>query len=245
MKTMWWIGSIGLVLLTGCDSRKTVESPESPTAAVVAASPAVTSSPVAAAPPARSPSATVAVPPAPPVLAVPDLIPPTSATSRVPQIAAGRSNPFAAVTTTPHVTTVPAAARPQVAQPQASPPTVRPAATARPPAAVAPAPQAISNLPIVQPAAVVVPPPAAPIAPPAGSIARTIAVSGVVQTSGRTSAIVQVPQEGSRYVSEGDRLAGGRVLVKRIQAGSDDDRVVIFEQDGVEVSRPVGSSSVL
>jgi Tfp pilus assembly protein PilP len=100
---------------------------------------------------------------------------------------------------------------------------------------VVPAPAEVRELPPVTV-------PAAPIAAAPTQLASSIEVSGVVQAGDRTSAIVQLPQEGSRYVSAGDYLANGRILVKRIEIGSaNTDPVVILEQNGVEVIRTVGS----
>jgi hypothetical protein len=54
-------------------------------------------------------------------------------------------------------------------------------------------------------------------------------------------AIVKAPNEPtSRYVTVGQRLSNGLVLVKRIEVNSGSDPVVILEQSGVEVSRAVG-----
>lgn len=72
------------------------------------------------------------------------------------------------------------------------------------------------------------------------SLARAIAVTGVVQVGQTAQAIVKSPDDPtSRYVSVGQRLAGGAVLVKRIEVyGS--EPVVILEQNGVEVTRFIG-----
>ena len=87
------------------------------------------------------------------------------------------------------------------------------------------------------------PAPAAAPAPAPLSLARAITINGVVQVGNRVNIIVQVPNEGSsRYVSVGDRLAGGRVLVKRVDMGGGEPRVVL-EQDGVEVVRMVESNA--
>jgi hypothetical protein len=53
-------------------------------------------------------------------------------------------------------------------------------------------------------------------------------------------AIVNAPNEpSSRYIQEGQRLAGGQVLVKRIETNRSEP-VVVLEQYGVEVVRAVG-----
>ncbi|MCS7226453.1 MAG: hypothetical protein NZ821_05605 [Gloeomargarita sp. SKYB31] len=71
-------------------------------------------------------------------------------------------------------------------------------------------------------------------------IANMIMVHGVVQVGNQVQAIVKTPNETSaRYVRAGQRLEGGLVLVKRIDARGLQP-VVVFEQDGVQVARAVG-----
>jgi hypothetical protein len=55
-------------------------------------------------------------------------------------------------------------------------------------------------------------------------------------------AIVKVPNEPDRYVREGQRIANGQVLVKRIETNRGPNPVVILEQYGVEVARGVGDA---
>ena len=77
---------------------------------------------------------------------------------------------------------------------------------------------------------------------PEPTLARAVEVSGVVMIRGIAQAIVKAPNEPtSRYVSAGQRLSNGQVLVKRIEVFSGSDPVVILEENGVEVARPVGS----
>lgn len=79
---------------------------------------------------------------------------------------------------------------------------------------------------------------------PKPEIATAVAVTGVIQINGDTFAIVKAPGEAtSRYVREGQRLANGRVLVKRIQVRGGEEPVVILEENGIEVARAVGSST--
>jgi hypothetical protein len=73
--------------------------------------------------------------------------------------------------------------------------------------------------------------------------ARAVRISGVVQIGGTPYAIVQTPNEVERYVRAGDRIAGGRVLVKRIDTRSMEPRVVL-EQNGIEVEMAVTDSAV-
>ncbi|AMW30283.1 hypothetical protein [Arthrospira platensis] len=106
--------------------------------------------------------------------------------------------------------------------------------TSRPPAWVDP-----NAPPPVAPAA---PPPPPP--PPSPDLARAIEVTGVLRTGDDTRIIVKAPNEPtSRYVSVGQRIAGGEVLIKRVKFSRDSDPIVIFEQNGIEVARMVGEVS--
>lgn len=83
-----------------------------------------------------------------------------------------------------------------------------------------------------------------PIMPPIPqpTLAREVEVTGVVTIGNSTQAIVRAPGEpSSRYVSAGQRLANGQVLVKRIEMNPGSDPVVILEENGMEVSIMVGS----
>lgn len=244
------------LVLVGCASgdRTTQQSP-------TPASPSVASSPQATAtkPVTQQNFSKPLVPPVPvtKTVPVPGLVQPTNATARLPQIASGRRDPFAAVVTSPVV--VPAASstasRPI---PQVAPvPRVIATAPVRPaPAPVRPAPApviATAPLPQLQPGSsnfttVPLPPPAAfpgavPMAPTRA--ADVIEVTGVVQVGQKVSAIIKVPAESSsRYVSEGEYLAGG-ILVKRIELGTREEPLVVLEQNGVEIVKTVGSSNTV
>jgi hypothetical protein len=79
--------------------------------------------------------------------------------------------------------------------------------------------------------------------PPSTDIAEGVEVSGVVQVGDKMQVILKVPEEPtSRYVSIGQRLANGQVLVKRVNLQSIDP-IVIFEQNGVEVAKIVGEKN--
>ncbi|NJM57625.1 MAG: hypothetical protein HC857_09585 [Synechococcales cyanobacterium RU_4_20] len=81
--------------------------------------------------------------------------------------------------------------------------------------------------------------PRAPIPDPA--LARAVEVTGVIQIGSTYQAIVKAADEPtSRYVSVGQRLSNGRVLVKRIESNGSEP-VVILEEGGVEVVRAVGA----
>ncbi|MGD1897974.1 MAG: hypothetical protein ACFB16_13590 [Phormidesmis sp.] len=71
-------------------------------------------------------------------------------------------------------------------------------------------------------------------------IAPTISVSGIIQLGGEPYAIVSSGSEPERYVRVGDRLAGGSVRVKRINTMAFEPQVIL-EENGIEVSRPVGN----
>lgn len=77
---------------------------------------------------------------------------------------------------------------------------------------------------------------------PQPTLARDVEVTGVVTIGNSTQAIVRAPGEpSSRYVSAGQRLANGQVLVKRIEMNPGSDPVVILEENGMEVSVMVGT----
>jgi hypothetical protein len=70
--------------------------------------------------------------------------------------------------------------------------------------------------------------------------ARGVEVTGVAEVGGTPMAIIKVPGEPARYVREGQRIANGQVLVKRIEMNQGPTPVVILEQYGVEVAKAVG-----
>lgn len=76
---------------------------------------------------------------------------------------------------------------------------------------------------------------------PQPTTARAVRVSGVIQIGGAPYAIVEAPNEIERYVRQGERIAGGRVFVKRIDTGSAEPRVILVE-NGIEVERFVTAS---
>lgn len=78
---------------------------------------------------------------------------------------------------------------------------------------------------------------------PSTTLASAVEVSGVVMVGGVAQAIVKAPnEETSRYVRVGQRLSNGQVLVKRIEMNGGSDPIVILEENGVEVSRAVGTA---
>ncbi|MEM1254683.1 MAG: hypothetical protein AAGI69_19790 [Cyanobacteria bacterium P01_H01_bin.21] len=73
---------------------------------------------------------------------------------------------------------------------------------------------------------------------PQPTTARAVRVSGVIQIGGSPYAIVKAPNEIERYVRQGERIAGGSVVVKRIDTRSAEPRVILVE-NGIEVERLV------
>jgi hypothetical protein len=66
----------------------------------------------------------------------------------------------------------------------------------------------------------------------------------VVQAGDSLSAIVKAPEEQtSRYVSAGEYLSNGKILVKRIEMRSNSEPVVILQQDGIEITKFVGNAN--
>ncbi|MGB3532783.1 MAG: hypothetical protein WBA13_04610 [Microcoleaceae cyanobacterium] len=122
---------------------------------------------------------------------------------------------------------------------------VVPTPPAPPPLEVAAIPQ-LPELPISEaPQAWIDPnPPVAdvPPPPPSTTLAEAVAVTGVVRTGSSTRVILKAPREAtSRYVTVGQTIANGQVLVKRVKFSQGSDPIVIFEQNGVEVAVEVGS----
>ena len=79
---------------------------------------------------------------------------------------------------------------------------------------------------------------------PNTDLAKGVAVEGVVQIGDKSHAIVKLPTDAtSRYVSVGQELLGGRLLVKRIEIPTDSEPVVVLEQNGIEVSLALGGET--
>lgn len=79
---------------------------------------------------------------------------------------------------------------------------------------------------------------------PSTTLANSVAVTGVAQIGNEMQAIVKAPNEPtSRYVRVGQRIANGQVLVKRIEMDGGAEPIVVLEENGVEVARPVGSTA--
>jgi hypothetical protein len=76
---------------------------------------------------------------------------------------------------------------------------------------------------------------------PQPTLAQSVEVSGVIQVGNEARAIVKAPNEAtSRYVTVGQRLSNGQILVKRIEMNTGSEPVVVLEQYGIEVGKRVG-----
>ncbi len=128
-------------------------------------------------------------------------------------------------------------------------PKPKPPAARRPTSPASPAspasPTSPASRPMARPASPTQPAkPATPPPPPSPADAIALRVTGVVQVGNEFKVIVQIPGENSeRYVSVGDRIANGQVLVKRVELNKLLDPVVVFEQYGQEVAKNVGEAS--
>ncbi|WOB44592.1 hypothetical protein HNI00_16645 [Thermoleptolyngbya oregonensis NK1-22] len=249
-RVAWAIaGSVGLLMAScGRGSAPEAANPD-PAADLVAESPiaegsadttpTATPSEMFASPTVPVAPSAAATKPLPPGELATGLISSTTVPSRLPQVSAGRSDPFASLGETPVVIRQPAI--PPV------PPEDRPIVAELPQPQVLPELPALVPVPAVPPAiAVAAAPPAVlpvPAAPPV-SIPQSIQISGAMEMGGRYSIIVEVPGEGSRYASVGDRLAGGTVLIKRVEMNGQEPRVIL-EHNGQEIVRTVGDRTAL
>lgn len=192
--------------------------------------------------------------------AVPGLLQPTNVQMRLSMVSAGRRNPFAATRTAPIwigsyrpvAVNRPNSRLPQLPALPAVPiasnaPLLPPLPIAAAPnnRSLPPLPSLPSNSGTTSAPPVGSPPlspiniPVAPVSPTA--LADAIEVTGVVQVRGKWYAIVREPNaSSSRYVTTGERLANGQVLVKRIIAGIGADPIVVLVQNGIELRKAIG-----
>ena len=71
--------------------------------------------------------------------------------------------------------------------------------------------------------------------------ALAVEISGVIEVAGKTQVIIKLPAESfSRYIEVGDRIADGKVLVKRVEGQNGLSPTVVLEEVGVEVPRKIG-----
>ncbi|MDY6940298.1 MAG: hypothetical protein SWY16_21920 [Cyanobacteriota bacterium] len=89
--------------------------------------------------------------------------------------------------------------------------------------------------------------PAIPPEPPTPpTISENVEVTGVAEVGGEVQVIVQLPGSSSgRYVRVGDLIAGGRVLIKRVEGIQSTEPIVILEEDGSEYPRFLGESPTI
>lgn len=235
MNRMLWIAGLGVAIALGsCGSRnQTSKLPVAP----VAQAPQNFSKPTV--------SATAPMP----TIAVRGMIPSTNAQARLSQISTPRRDPFAALLPTNiRVATV------GNSQPAATQPTPRPAqklSTVKPTQApkISLTPLTPNALPILPPIPVnMAPVPnTLPALPPVSrtSLADSIEITGVIQVGGKVTAIVQSPTESTaRYVQPGEYLANGSVLLKRIIMSKNGEPTIVLQQNGIEVTKSIGSTRV-
>jgi hypothetical protein len=87
-----------------------------------------------------------------------------------------------------------------------------------------------------------------PIAKPkiVPELAQAIQVSGVSEINGQTQVIVKLPGESfSRYLSVGEKVLNGKVLIKRVQDPTAITPIVVLEEAGIEVLRRVGEKPMI
>ena len=71
--------------------------------------------------------------------------------------------------------------------------------------------------------------------------AMAVEISGVIEVAGRTQVIVKLPTESfSRYIEVGERVADGKVLIKRVEGQNSLSPTIVLEEVGVEVPRKIG-----
>ncbi|MEX0267851.1 hypothetical protein AB3R30_01790 [Leptolyngbyaceae cyanobacterium UHCC 1019] len=256
------IGAV-TIAIAGCSSEDTTTptaSTPSPDPAATTPAPAVVPAPVAQ---------PLVVQKKQPTRAVAGLIQPTNAAERAKQVESEirnseNRNPFVGLppalprpTTNPVKPVPTVAGLPQAGAPgtgaQPSRPGTQPTSTqANSPIASGPLIPPISleerpTLPTAEgaPLGFNVPPvlPAAPV-PPSTTTATAVEITGVVFVGNTPQAIVIAPGDpGSRYVGVGQRVSGGKVLIKRIEMGAGSVPVVILEENGVEVAKSVGEGA--
>lgn len=252
--------------VTGCDFISGLTGGDSPppitTAPVPIPVPGGSPSPGQPLPGQPSPGQTPTAQASPQGILPPDLISSTDSNQRVQQVKGNtRNDPFALLPTTPSVQLPPVVVTANLPPVNVSPGSVPagavspgsvPGAGGRQPGSTASgAPNRTGTGRTAQSGAGAAgagknsgprSPIAVPVPRPDPTLAKAVEVTGVVQIGSQAYAIVNAPNEPtSRYVQEGQRLAGGQVLVRRIDFNRAEP-VVILEQGGVEVVRAVGES---
>ena len=165
----------------------------------------------------------------------------------VPQVPAVPRTPTP-TTTIPRNPT-PATPTPTATTPRNPTPTTttprNPTPTATTPTPTATTPTPTATTPVVTPTTppIVFAPSLPPLPEP--SLARAVEVTGMVTIGSETQVILKAPNEPfSRYVSTGQYLSDGQVLVKRIEGRDRGTPMVILEQFGIEVTKEIQEPSI-
>lgn len=211
----------GTLLTTGCSGDETAETPPAETPAAPAAAPAAPPAPEVVTPPDFTNPLVEESRPA----AIGSLKKATDPAARLKQVQAGRPDPFA-----PNPVSVTVSLPKVISSSQLSSPTILPV---------------LPVLPSLPPGNLITPDPDLVLVPtvilPNPALAKAVVVTGVVQVGSSPQAIVKAPLEpSSRYVSPGQRISNGQVLVKRIEVRGSEP-VVILEELGIEVVKFIGS----
>ncbi len=231
MKNVLWMAGLGVatLYLTSCGSDRAANNSAQPSAPIAQAS-----APTFEKPTVSSSSASL------PIVPVKGMLQTTNPQARLSQISTtGRRDPFSAILPASIQLPAPKVAQSPIRQAvkQAPIQQIVPQTVAQPPLPSTPI-AALPPLPMSQ---------APSIVPPAisqTSLADAVQITGVVQIGGKAMAIIQSPAEGTaRYVRPGDSVANGRVLLKRIIMSKNGEPTIVLEQNGVEVTKSVGSSS--
>lgn len=218
------------VLLGSCSASNQSATPETNTQQTAQQTPATQNFPKPLVPVSTAQKASPAngLSPAARLAPVPGLIQPTNSKERLAQVTSGRRDPFSTIIASPIIVAAPKPAPRIVPKLPPVPVLTNPPSLPRLAAAPLPAVAPVAPLPTV-------------VTAPPTSLAEAIAVTGVVQLGTKVSLIVKVPEEiSSRSVSVGDRLANGRVKVKRIEVKTADP-IVVFEENGLEVFKTIGA----
>jgi hypothetical protein len=164
------------------------------------------------------------------------LIASTNSEQRVQGVVKGRNDPFALLVVQGKLKKIDSEGIPAVKAIGTAKPKVRPTETVNMPkktgvpVAKATKPNKVVNMPPSKPVAPTVKKPAVIIPQP--ELARAVEVSGIIDIDGNSVAIVKSPNElTSQYVREGQYLANGRILVKRINSI---EATVILEEKGIK-----------
>jgi hypothetical protein len=233
MNRMLWMAGLGVTIALGsCGSRDQAQTSKSPAAPVAQA-------------PQNFPKPIVSASVPMPTIAVKGMIQSTNAQARLAQIStANRRDPFAALL--PTNIKVGTISTPSSAVTQSAPaqkPSVKPTQAPQ----ISLTPLTPSSLPVLPPIPVNSAPFAPPVLPPVSrtSLADSIEITGVIQVGGKVMAIVQSPTESTaRYVQPGEYLANGSVLLKRIIMSKNGEPTIVLQQNGVEITKSIGSTRV-